>query len=257
MFLCCRFREGLQTLGVFDQVTLRHGNPLLCKPPFTHNALVQTPLQSKRARFPHQESDCMRLHCLKLLHLIQVQRLPSVFHSVFCEAEVHLSAQTLHQLFSIHFSPQEDRRSRETPVSSFWRRFLQDCEGKTSPTHSGSAPSRENLHPSQRGNYLIGFLFSRLVSFPLSVGRSSVSLKDLLRFATGTEELPAAGGLPSPSISFLHRRGGGGEERRLRRRECLKDEGLLPERELGSKRLLLPVTSSYQAFKSCMERAIS
>ncbi|KAM8913945.1 G2/M phase-specific E3 ubiquitin-protein ligase isoform 3-T5 [Spinachia spinachia] len=159
-----RFREGLQTLGVFDQVQL----------------------------------------------------FPSVFHSVFCQVEDSLSAQTLHQLFSVHFSQQGDRRSRETPVFSFWRRFLQDCEA----------------------------------------GRSSVSLKDLLRFATGTEELPAAGLLPSPSISFLHR-GEGGERRRLRRRESLKDEGLLPERELCSKRLLLPVTSSYQAFKSCMEQAVS
>lgn len=35
------------------------------------------------------------------------------------------------------------------------------------------------------------------------------------------------------------------------------DEGLSPQRELGSKHLLLPVTSSYQAFKGSMEQAVS
>lgn len=39
--------------------------------------------------------------------------------------------------------------------------------------------------------------------------------------------------------------------------EVFQDEGLFPQRELGSKHLLLPVTSSYQAFKSSMEQAIS
>ncbi|XP_054469569.1 G2/M phase-specific E3 ubiquitin-protein ligase isoform X2 [Anoplopoma fimbria] len=159
-----RFREGLQTLGVFDQ------------------------------------------------------RLPAVFSGVFCEAAERLSAQTVGRVFSVHFSQQEDRRSRETPVSTFWRRFLLDCE----------------------------------------VGRSSISLQDLLLFTTGAEEPPAAGLLPSSSISFLHPvEGGGGERRVRRRREPLRDEGLFPQSEPSSKRLLLPVSSSYQAFKSSMEQAVS
>ncbi|XP_068593332.1 G2/M phase-specific E3 ubiquitin-protein ligase [Cebidichthys violaceus] len=163
-----RFRAGLQTLGVFDQVQLY----------------------------------------------------PALFFHVFCSAR--LSAQTLAQIFSVLVSQQEDRRSRETPVCSFWRRFLLDCEG----------------------------------------GRSSISLQDLLRFSTGGEELPAAGLLPSPSISFLHPvegGGGGGERRRLRRRreELLRDEGLFPQSEPDSRRLLLPVSSSYEAFKSSMEQAVS
>lgn len=103
-----------------------------------------------------------------------------------------------------------------------------------------------------------------------SVGRSSISLQDLLRFATGAEEIPAAGLLPPPSISFLHplissppgaeqEDGGGGETRETVRSdgETWRDEGLFPQREPGSKHLLLPVTSSYLAFKSSMEQAIS
>ncbi|XP_056282143.1 G2/M phase-specific E3 ubiquitin-protein ligase isoform X3 [Pseudoliparis swirei] len=145
----------------------------------------------------------------------QVQLLPSAFLGVFCDSL--LSAQLLSQVFRVLFSQQEIRLSRETPVSSFWRRLLLDC----------------------------------------GVGRSSISLQDLLRFATGAEELPAAGLLPHPSISFLHpmeRGGGGGERGRVRRR---RDEGLFPQSEPGTNLLLLPVSSSYQAFKTSMEQAVS
>ncbi|XP_039992979.1 G2/M phase-specific E3 ubiquitin-protein ligase isoform X1 [Xiphias gladius] len=159
-----RFREGLQTLGVFDQAQL----------------------------------------------------FPSVFCGVFCEAADRLTAQTVGQLFTVNFSQQEERLNRETPVITFWRHFLLECE----------------------------------------VGRSSISLQDLLLFATGAEELPAAGFLPPASISFLHPRSstppGVKETGRPGR-----DEGLFPQSEPRSKHLLLPVTSSYQAFKSSMEQAIS
>ncbi|XP_053192174.1 G2/M phase-specific E3 ubiquitin-protein ligase [Scomber japonicus] len=175
-----RIREGLQTLGVFDQVQL----------------------------------------------------FPSVFCGLFCEAAVRLSAQTLSQLFSVGFSSQEERLNRETAVISFWRHFLLESE----------------------------------------VGKSSISLQDLLLFATGAEELPAAGLLPPPSISFLHPfnssppgaeeeedGGGGGGEKKASRAgtKDWKDEGLFPQSDPASKHLLLPVTSSYQAFKSSMEQAIS
>ncbi|XP_070698354.1 G2/M phase-specific E3 ubiquitin-protein ligase-like [Pempheris klunzingeri] len=174
-----RFREGLQTLGVLDQVQL----------------------------------------------------FPSLFCRVFCETADRLTAQTVGRLFTIRFSRQEEKLSRETPVASFWRHFLLECE----------------------------------------VGRTSISLQDLLRFSTGGEELPAVGLLPSPSISFLHPNsssplgaeeegggGGGGERETLRpEREVHRDEGLFPQSEPGSKRLLLPVITSYQAFKSSMEQAVS
>lgn len=39
--------------------------------------------------------------------------------------------------------------------------------------------------------------------------------------------------------------------------EMWGDEGLFPQREPSSKHLLLPVSSSYPAFKSAMEQAIS
>uniref|UniRef100_UPI0037E8E79B G2/M phase-specific E3 ubiquitin-protein ligase n=1 Tax=Semicossyphus pulcher TaxID=241346 RepID=UPI0037E8E79B len=176
-----RFREGLQTLGIFDQVQL----------------------------------------------------FPLVFCGVFCEASVQLTAQTVGQLFTVSFSLQEEKLNVETAVVSFWRHFLLECE----------------------------------------VGRSSISLQDLLHFSTGAEELPAAGLLPSPSISFLHpntssppvakekeARGKGrrGARKTVRPgREVWRDSGLFPQREPSSKHLLLPVTSTYQAFKSSMEQAVS
>nr|XP_057946429.1 G2/M phase-specific E3 ubiquitin-protein ligase-like [Doryrhamphus excisus]XP_057946430.1 G2/M phase-specific E3 ubiquitin-protein ligase-like [Doryrhamphus excisus] len=155
-----RFREGLQTLGVFEQVQL----------------------------------------------------FPSVLCSVFCEAEIQLSAQMLSELFVASFSPQEERVNSETAVVSFWRHFLFECE----------------------------------------VGRSSVSLQDLLHFSTRTERLPAAGLVPPPSISFIHP---------PRSTHCDKkgraEEGVFPQSKPDKNLLLLPVTSSYGVFKSSMEQAIS
>ncbi|XP_068456995.1 G2/M phase-specific E3 ubiquitin-protein ligase isoform X2 [Clinocottus analis] len=156
----------------------------------------------------------------------------AVFHQMFPQVfssvfcDSRLSARSLSQAFSFLFSQQEVLLSRETPVSSFWTRLLLDCE----------------------------------------VGRSSISLQDLLLFATGAEELPSAGLLPPPAISFLHPKegGGGGGDRRggergrvRRRKEPLKDEGLFPQSEPGCNRLLLPVCSSYLSFKSNMEQAVS
>ncbi|XP_072221279.1 G2/M phase-specific E3 ubiquitin-protein ligase [Leuresthes tenuis] len=161
-----RFREGLQTLGVFDQVQL----------------------------------------------------FPSVFCSIFCQAAARPTAQTLGQLFTVGFSEQEEKLNQEMAVVTFWRHFLLECE----------------------------------------VGRSSISLQDILRFATGADELPAVGFLPDPSIFFLHhptssQRGSKEEDEDA----VWRDKGLFPQSKPESKVLLLPVTSSYQAFKSSMEQAIS
>ncbi|MED6262036.1 hypothetical protein ATANTOWER_013593 [Ataeniobius toweri] len=94
----------------------------------------------------------------------QVQLFPSVFFGVFCEATQPLKAEMLGQLFTINFSEQEEKLNKETPVVTFWRHLLLECE----------------------------------------VGRSSISLQDILHFATGADKLPAAGLSPPPSISFLH-----------------------------------------------------
>lgn len=151
-----RFREGLQTLGVFDQVQL----------------------------------------------------FPSVFFEVFCESSDHLTAQTVGRLFTVVFSEQEEKLNREKTVVEFWRNFLLDCE----------------------------------------VGRSSVSLQDLLRFSTGVQEVPAVGLLPAPSVSFLHP---------AVLQEDRMDEGVFPQILLESRRLLLPISSNYQSFKSSMEQVVS
>lgn len=91
-----------------------------------------------------------------------------------------------------------------------------------------------------------------------SVGRSSISLQDLLAFATGSAEPPAVGLLPPPSISFLHpptsSPPGFKEDGRA---VDWRDKGLFPQSEPESRHLLLPVTTSYQTFKSSMEQAIS
>ncbi|XP_036006739.1 G2/M phase-specific E3 ubiquitin-protein ligase [Fundulus heteroclitus] len=149
----------------------------------------------------------------------QVQLFPSVFCGVFCEATEPLTAETLGRLFTINFSEQEEKLNKETPVVTFWRHLLLECE----------------------------------------VGKSSISLQDILRFAAGVDELPAAGLFPPPSISFLHYPTSAHlrlEEQKKENVEWL-DEGLFPQSKAVSHNLLLPVTSTYKAFKSSMEHAIS
>ncbi|XP_028251337.1 G2/M phase-specific E3 ubiquitin-protein ligase [Parambassis ranga] len=149
----------------------------------------------------------------------QVQLFPSAFCGVFCEDPHQLRAQTLSQLFTVSLSELEDKLDREMPVVTFWRHFLLECE----------------------------------------VGRSSITLSDLLRFATGAEELPAVGLRPAPSISFLHPLpcSSHGVKKEGRRAVEWTEEGLFPQSDPASKRLLLPVTSSYRAFKNSMEHAVS
>ncbi|XP_076022181.1 G2/M phase-specific E3 ubiquitin-protein ligase [Genypterus blacodes] len=155
----------------------------------------------------------------------QVQLFPSVFCSTFCEV-AQLTAQTITQLFTVQFSQKERRLHREIPVIPFWRHFLMECE----------------------------------------VGRTSVTLQDLFHFATGAEELPATGLLPPPSLSFLHplnssQQGVEDEEEEDENGQapCMRwrEEKLFPQSQPSSNQLFLPVTSSYQAFKSSMEQAIS
>ena len=100
----CRFREGLQTLGVFDQV-----NKLFL------------------SAYEHTETDSLSQH--RPFNLIQVQLYPSAFCTVFCKAAVRLTAQAVSRLFTVNFSQQEDKLNRETAVISFWRHFLLECEG--------------------------------------------------------------------------------------------------------------------------------
>ncbi|KAM4625242.1 G2/M phase-specific E3 ubiquitin-protein ligase [Polymixia lowei] len=182
-----RFREGLRTLGVFEQVQL----------------------------------------------------FPALFSRLFCGPADVLTAQSISDLFTVCFSRQQDRQDREMPTITFWRHFLLECE----------------------------------------VGRCSISLQDLLCFTTGVEEVPTAGLHPPPSLSFLHARRppgplrgeqGGREGLRSRggkagslleeeeeEKEGWRDEGLFPQSQPRNNHLTLPVTSTYQAFKSSMEQAVS
>ncbi|MEQ2269981.1 hypothetical protein XENORESO_013230, partial [Xenotaenia resolanae] len=148
-----------------------------------------------------------------------VQLFPSVFFGVFCEATQPLKAEMLGQLFTINFSEQEEKLNKETPVVTFWRHLLLECE----------------------------------------VGRSSISLQDILHFATGADKLPAAGLSPPPSISFLHHPASSQvrlEEQNEKKVEWWV-EALFPQSKPVSNNLILPVTSTYKAFKSSMEQAIS
>ncbi|XP_053700466.1 G2/M phase-specific E3 ubiquitin-protein ligase isoform X1 [Synchiropus splendidus] len=145
----------------------------------------------------------------------KVQLFPSWFYGVFCNSSLQLSVDTLNRLFHASFSAQTELHKQEEVVHEFWRCFLLDCE----------------------------------------VGRSSVTLQDVLQFSTGTEVLPAIGLLPVPRISFLDpascsssSSSSDGDQR---------EQGLFPQCLPGSNHLQLPLTTSYRAFKSAMEQAVS
>ncbi|XP_027891548.1 G2/M phase-specific E3 ubiquitin-protein ligase isoform X1 [Xiphophorus couchianus] len=144
----------------------------------------------------------------------QVQLFPSVFFGVYCDAREAMTAEILGRLFAINFSEQQEMQNLETPIVSFWRHLLLECE----------------------------------------VGRSSISLQDILCFVTGAEELPAVGLRPPPTISFLHHVKP--EEQTENSVECW-DDWLFPQSKPATNHLLLPVTSTYKVFKSSMEQAIS
>lgn len=178
--LCCRFREGLQTLGVFKQVTGRQ----------------------LKVRLDWEETWNEQNFAV-----IQVQLHPSVFYNKFCEAAVPLTAQTLGQLFSVHFSKQEAKLNREMVVVTFWRHFLLECEGR--------------MTSLERGTWWINYK----LGWTLFICSWKV-----LRFAAGRPSLLHRSGgapgsrpptrscrfLPSPSRIFCARTQRGGEMERWR-----------------------------------------
>ncbi|KAG5857154.1 hypothetical protein ANANG_G00016110 [Anguilla anguilla] len=107
-----RFREGLKTLGLFDQI----------------------------------QSD------------------PEAFSTLFCAPLHKISADSVANLFPVQFSDDEEKKTKETMMASFWRQYLLECE----------------------------------------VGRSATSLEEVLIFATSVDVEPAVGFNPAPSMSFLH-----------------------------------------------------
>ncbi|CAL8273850.1 unnamed protein product [Merluccius merluccius] len=192
-----RFREGLKTLGVFEQVQ-------------QHPAIFYRTFCG-----PEEVLDADTLgHLLTPQHSLAPQRL----FTTKPPSDQHLLAPQLlipvpRLLPPRPPSPQQEQ-GEEPTVLSYWKTFLQDCED----------------------------------------GRSSVSLQDLLCFTTGAEEVPATGLFPSPTLSFIRpqRPSPAGEVRGAR------DEALFPQSDPSTNRLLLPSnSSSYQAFKSSLEQAVS
>nr|XP_055051748.1 uncharacterized protein LOC129437569 isoform X3 [Misgurnus anguillicaudatus] len=87
------------------------------------------------------------------------------FRPLFCSPQKALTADSLDDLFEIHYSiAGSNRRAQENATVAFWRDYLLDAEE----------------------------------------GNSNCSLNKILMFATGCSCLPAIGLKPKPSIEFLH-----------------------------------------------------
>ncbi|XP_061079128.1 G2/M phase-specific E3 ubiquitin-protein ligase isoform X2 [Conger conger] len=102
---------------------------------------------------------------LKTLGLFdQIQMDPEAFSTLFCSPPHKISADSVANLFSVQFSDDEDKKTKETRMASFWKQYLLECE----------------------------------------VGKSVTSLEEVLIFATSVDVEPALGFSPAPSISFQH-----------------------------------------------------
>ncbi|XP_028846785.1 G2/M phase-specific E3 ubiquitin-protein ligase [Denticeps clupeoides] len=130
-----------------------------------------------------------------------IQANPLPFYHLFCVPPNPLTAEGVAAMFSLHHSEQEDQRAAEELTVRHWQQFLQECED----------------------------------------GRCATSLEDVLLFATNADMVPAAGFVPSPTITFLH----------------LVDSIVsFPQSQPDCNRLLLPVIASYPKFKKDMEYAV-
>ncbi|XP_038146879.1 G2/M phase-specific E3 ubiquitin-protein ligase-like, partial [Cyprinodon tularosa] len=130
--------------------------------------------------------------------LASVQKHPGVLAPLLCYSAKALTAAEIERLFIPDFSTRGSNRwQRETKVIGFWADFLLECED----------------------------------------GVISLSLPDVLMFATGLSALPPAGITPRPSIGFLN-------------------DSPFPMATTCSNTLKLPLLDSYSVFRKNMEFGI-
>lgn len=61
-----------------------------------------------------------------------MRRHPSLFQNIMCENKIYLTATALIELFTVVYSEiNSSQRQLENRTITFWRDFLQDCEGKS------------------------------------------------------------------------------------------------------------------------------
>nr|XP_006814196.1 PREDICTED: G2/M phase-specific E3 ubiquitin-protein ligase-like [Saccoglossus kowalevskii] len=139
---------------------------------------------------------------LKTLNVLDsMVRNPRLFKDVFISKETVLTSKLIEDLFVVSvLSPEgSNRRTEEQKIISFWRDFLLDIEECESP----------------------------------------VSLKDIIVFATGLDDIPPLGFSPSPTLEFNE----GKEDTNM----------VLPMANTCSNILRIPLVKSYKIFKDSMK----
>ena len=131
--------------------------------------------------------------------LIQAQLFPLAFRSVFCETADRLMAQTVGQLFTVNLSQGEETANRETPVVTFWRHFLLECEGTGASLPPGT--SEHDQAESRLGCQCLVILSSLLSSSSQLGGAQSPcrTSSSSPREPRSYRQLASSPLLPSPS----------------------------------------------------------
>ncbi|KAK3578656.1 hypothetical protein CHS0354_002959 [Potamilus streckersoni] len=142
----------------------------------------------------------------------EIKKNKQQWREVFVSSTKPLHALQMDSLFAVKWSAEGSNRKRiEERILVYWRDFLQDLEE--------------------------------------GEGGMSLTLKDLLAFTTGADEVPLLGFPYPPQLSFTHP-------------EDLEDEGQLcsagfPYANMSSMELKIPVLDDYNTFRNNMATAIS
>ncbi|XP_026016631.1 G2/M phase-specific E3 ubiquitin-protein ligase-like [Astatotilapia calliptera] len=123
---------------------------------------------------------------------------PSLFFSFMCYTETRLTADLLENIFHVQFGPPgSSRRQEETRVLSYWQDYLLSVEERN----------------------------------------GSLSLEDILMFATGLRELPPAAIQPKPQLLF-------------------QTTSRFPVADVCANTIKIPVLHSYEDFQEAMDYGI-
>ncbi|XP_076735306.1 G2/M phase-specific E3 ubiquitin-protein ligase isoform X2 [Maylandia zebra] len=123
---------------------------------------------------------------------------PSLFFSFMCYTETRLTADLLENIFHVQFGPPgSSRRQEETRVLSYWQDYLLSVEERN----------------------------------------GSLSLEDILMFATGLGEIPPAAIQPKPQLLF-------------------QTTSRFPVADVCANTIKIPVLHSYEDFQEAMDYGI-
>lgn len=156
---------------------------------------------------------------------------PEILRPLFVSGQSRLNVQSVISLFETVLSPPgSNARRSENLTITFWRDWLIDVGGK--------------LFLYVCMIYILYIYVYIIFAFCPPDGSRTVSLEEVLTFASGVAEIPPLGFPERPQLEFLHAPHNDGARRRY------------PEANTCSVILRLPIHATYEDFVDYMESGI-